>query len=97
MDNPDTNPRVQEALSARHYRVAIVATLEDGSFAVFSGDRTPESLILVSDPDDLALACASRAAMFDRVTPSRLPDGSPDNKKRRVSADFSNLFNDSRS
>lgn len=94
MDNPDTNPRVQEALSARHYRVAIVATLEDGSFAVFSGDRTPESLILVSDPDDLALACASRAAMFDRVTPSRIDDT---RRPRKVTADFSSLFNDSRS
>lgn len=87
------NPRVQEALSARHYRVAIVATLEDGSFAVFSGDRTPESLILVDDPDDLALACASRASMFDRVTPSKLDERKP----RKVTADFSTLFdNDSR-
>lgn len=68
MDN--ISPQEQEALSARYTQYAIVAALEDGSFAVFANDLTRESMIIVSDPDDLALACASRIQMCKRITPS---------------------------
>lgn len=61
----------QEALSKRYHTCAIVVPLSDGTFAVFSNDRTSESMLLVENPDDLAIAIASRAGMHDRKTPSK--------------------------
>jgi hypothetical protein len=61
----------QEALSRRYAYYAIVTPLEDGSFAVFSNDRTAESMLIVEDNDDLAMAITSRANMNRRKTPSR--------------------------
>jgi hypothetical protein len=68
-------PNEQEALSKRYGKnVAIVAPLEDGSFAVFAKDLTAESLMLVNDNDDLAIAISSRASMKERKTASRNRD-----------------------
>jgi hypothetical protein len=65
----------QEALSKRYGKnVAIVIPLRDGSFAVFSEDLTSESLIVVDDNDNLAMAINSRANMHGRKTPSKNRD-----------------------
>lgn len=68
-------PREQEALSRRYGKnTAIVVPLEDGSFAVFAEDRTSESLLIVEDNDDLAIAITSRANMRQRKAPSKNRD-----------------------
>jgi hypothetical protein len=65
----------QEALSKRYGKnVAIVIPLRDGSFAVFSEDLTSESLLIVDDNDNLAIAINSRANMHGRKTPSKNRD-----------------------
>lgn len=62
----------QEALSKRYGNgVAIVVPLADGSFAVFSHDRTAEAMLIVDDNDNLAMAITSRANMHARKTPSK--------------------------
>jgi len=63
--------REQEALSRRYAFRASVVPLEDGSFAVFAIDLSAESLIIVDNVDDLALAIVSRANLLQRKTPSR--------------------------
>ena len=66
-------PQEQEALSIRYgERIAIVVPLKDGSFGVFACDHTLESLLIVSNPDELILAITSRANMVKRKTPSKL-------------------------
>lgn len=68
----------QEALSRRYAFRASVVPLEDGSFAVFALDLSSESLLIVNNSDDLALAIVSRANMLQRKTPSK------DDPPRRV-------------
>ena len=63
----------QEALSSRFLKAAIVTPLSDGSFAVFSNDRTAESMVIVENADDIILAITSRASMLERKTPSKAP------------------------
>lgn len=74
-DKADKAAREQEALLNRlSDSVAVVMPLSDGSFAVFSNDRTMESMIIVDTEEELAIACNSRANMLKRKTPSK---GSP--------------------
>jgi hypothetical protein len=72
-ENPPLTPQEMEALSIRYVVSAIVVPLKDGSFAVFANDRSGESLVIVQNTDDLALAITSRANMAQRKTPSRVP------------------------
>ena len=66
-------PQEQEALSIRYGDgVAIVAPLKDGSYAVFANDRTMESMLIITNPDELVLAITSRSNMIKRKTPSKL-------------------------
>jgi len=65
------HPNKQEALSRRYAFRASVTPLEDGSFAVFALDLSAESLLIVHDADELALAVVSRANMTKRKTPSK--------------------------
>ena len=60
------NPREQEALSKRYAYRASVTPLADGSFAIFSLDFSPESMVIVDNADDLGLAITSRANMNRR-------------------------------
>lgn len=71
--------REKEAMSGRFENFAAVVPLSDGSYAVFSHDRTVESMLIVEDTDDLLLAIASRANMNQRKTPSKgLPGATAD-------------------
>jgi len=63
--------RKQEALSRRYAFRAVVTPLEDGAFAVFALDLSSESLVIVNDAEELALAIVSRANMLERKTPSK--------------------------
>lgn len=63
-------PQVKEALYRRNSYHAVVTPLQDGSFAVFANDRSLETLLIVSNPDDLILAIVSRANLLHRKTPS---------------------------
>jgi hypothetical protein len=69
--SPGLSPSEAEALSNRFMKAAVVTPLSDGSFAVFSNDRTIESMIIAENPDDIILAITSRAAMLHRKTPSK--------------------------
>ena len=62
----------QEALSRRYGNsIAIIVPLSTGEYAVFSSDRTSESMVIVDDIDNLGLAITSRANMHQRKTPSK--------------------------
>jgi hypothetical protein len=84
------SPQEQEALSIRYQRHAIVAPLSGGGFAVFAHDYSKESMVIVDDPDNLALAITTRASMAALKSPSR--EGSPSKRKPDpVDLDFSDL------
>lgn len=63
--------REKEALAGRYNNFAVVVPLSDGAYAVFSHDKTVESMLIVDDTDDLQLAISSRANMHERKTPSK--------------------------
>jgi hypothetical protein len=63
--------REQEALSKRYAFRASVTPLSDGSFAVFALDLSAGSMLIVENPDDLALAIMSRANTLERKTLSQ--------------------------
>jgi hypothetical protein len=65
------DPREKEARDLRYFQAAVVVVLRDGSFAVFANDRSSESMFIADNPDDLALAIASRFKMNDRKRISR--------------------------
>ena len=101
-DNP-LSPQEREAMYIRHDRHTIVTQLEDGSYAVFSNDYTRESLVIVTNPDDLALAISSRLNMCRRVTRSpfaiamlkqegKKVNGTTKESKREVAVDFGGMF-----
>lgn len=100
-DNPLT-PQEREAMYIRHDRHTIVTQLEDGSYAVFSNDYTRESLVIVTNPDDLALAISSRLNMCRRVTRSPFAismlkqnghgHAAPKESKKEIAVDFGGMF-----
>lgn len=65
------DPRAKEALGKRRYYAAVVTVLSDGSYAVFANDRHSESMVIVDNPDDLAIAIESRFKIKQRITSSK--------------------------
>lgn len=71
LEHRTEDPRAKEALANRRYYAAVVTVLSDGSYAVFANDRHSESMVIVDNPDDLAIAIESRFKMKQRVIPSK--------------------------
>lgn len=96
-------PQEREAMFIRHDKHTIVTQLEDGAYAVFSNDYTRESMVIVTNPDDLALAISSRLNMCRRVTRSPFAiamlkqngngnGATPKASKKEVAVDFGGMF-----